>query len=815
MEGVMKPHNVLTVIFLFFFSSLVFPQISITGSGPYTQDFNTLVNIGSSSVLPGDWYLFESGTGANTEYTAGTGSGTGGDTYSFGPSGDTERALGSLRTGTVISTTGANIINNTGNVISQLSITYTGEQWRAGVTNRNDADRLDFQYSTDATSLSDGNWTDVDQLDFLSPNINTNSGALNGNSSENRTDITFTITGLSIPNGAEFWVRWTDFDIASSDDGLAIDDFEIDITAPAVVFSITPTSLNFGNVTVGSSSTLPVTVENQGTTDNLDITNAVSSNPVFTFLPNSFPVSIIPGGSQVFNVTFTPTGDGPETGTIEFTHNAPGSPTSLSLSGTGEAPAQGGLLKFKSSVRDLLDGTQDNPDTIVLSGYSGQPLKALQFNLLIGKTNGGLILRSISRGAATPVADFNFSYQIYPGNFLPDGSSIDTVKVVIIGNNDNEILPDAGDQEILIFSYDLVSIAGVSAQTFNSLDAVTGATSTPVINANITTGSDETVNIFNGTLEGLLGDVNIDNQVNILDLLLMIDYILGRVEFDSDQFFKGDIAPWSPGDPLPTRDGVIDVLDLAVLQNIVLTGSYPSGVSVYKLVTGFFEIKTNNIGKLTPGMNAKVTFYFTNNRISVGLESVKKVKGLQIELNKLTSLIPHNTQMTSVFDQAIYYQNNSFLRMLSYDGQSNPIIPGEYMVADIPFTVINPENIIVENVIVADENNNALDKVEIEILLEGPDIPDNYILHQNYPNPFNPNTSIRYEVPQDGFVTVQIFDMLGQEVTTLFSGNTKAGKYTLNWDGTDRNGKQVSSGSYIYRMSAGEFVKSMKMILIR
>jgi hypothetical protein len=108
-----------------------------------------------------------------------------------------------------------------------------------------------------------------------------------------------------------------------------------------------------------------------------------------------------------------------------------------------------------------------------------------------------------------------------------------------------------------------------------------------------------------------------------------------------------------------------------------------------------------------------------------------------------------------------------------------------------------------------------LDKVEIEILLEGPDIPDNYILHQNYPNPFNPNTSIRYEVPQDGFVTIQIFDMLGQEVTTLFSGNTKAGKYTLNWDGADRSGKQVSSGSYIYRMSAGEFVKSMKMILIR
>jgi flagellar hook assembly protein FlgD len=57
--------------------------------------------------------------------------------------------------------------------------------------------------------------------------------------------------------------------------------------------------------------------------------------------------------------------------------------------------------------------------------------------------------------------------------------------------------------------------------------------------------------------------------------------------------------------------------------------------------------------------------------------------------------------------------------------------------------------------------------------------------------------------------------MLGQEVTTLFSGITKAGRYTLNWDGTDGNGKQASSGSYIYRMSAGEFIKSKKMILIK
>ena len=113
-----------------------------------------------------------------------------------------------------------------------------------------------------------------------------------------------------------------------------------------------------------------------------------------------------------------------------------------------------------------------------------------------------------------------------------------------------------------------------------------------------------------------------------------------------------------------------------------------------------------------------------------------------------------------------------------------------------------------EEIIINSDLNNKL-------LVSNDAVPDEYTLMQNYPNPFNPNTFIRYEIPQDGFVTVKIFNMLGQEVTTLFSGITKAGRYTLNWGGTDGNGKQASSGSYIYRMSAGEFIKSKKMILIK
>ncbi len=581
-------------------------------------------------------------------------------------------------------------------------------------------------------------------------------------------------------------------------------------TAP--VFELDPASLAFGNVSVGGSKTLPVTVNNTGNAQ-LSISGIVSSDPQFTFTPNTFPIDIAAGQHQVFSVTFMPTAAGPVNATLTFTHNAAGSPSMLPLSGTGQT--QGGLLKFEFPSQSLADGSTNNPDRILLNGYTGQPLKALQFHLVVGKTNGKLILRSVQRGAAIPAGNFNFSYEIVTGTPLPDGSSIDIVKVVILGNGTNVIMPNPGDQEIMKFAFDIVDITGNSAVTFNGLEEVLGATETPVINANIETGPDEIINIYNGTTQGLLGDVNLDDRVDILDILLMIDHILGRVTLTGQAFINGDIAPWTIGQPLPLPDGVINVLDLSVLQNIVLTGIYPSGDPVNKVLGNPFVV-TNGLERITPGMDAKLTFYLNSYGMTVNLESVKKVKGVQIELNGVTSSIPVGTTVSSVFDQALYYQSNEFLRTLTYDGQSVPIAEGEYQIAKIPFNLSNPKDIAINKIIVADENNNALQKVEVEIIYSDAfEIPVDYWLSQNYPNPFNPTTKVKFSVPVDGSVTLKVYNMLGQEIATLFDGNAQKGTYSLSWDGKDSKGNTVSSGTYIYKMIAGDFVQSKKMVLLK
>jgi uncharacterized protein len=222
--------------------------ISITGSA-YGQDFDTLAASGTASIVPAGWALRETGTNANGIYNTGTGSSNTGDTYSFGSSGSTERALGAVRSGSLVPSWGACFVNNTGAAISALDIAYTGEQWRLGATGRTVPDRVDFQYSLDATSLADGSWTDVDALDFSALSLSGTVGALDGNNAGNRTARSTTLESLSIPAGGTIWVRWNDFDVASSDDGLAIDDFSLAVRGAGgtPVLTVSDTSADEGD----------------------------------------------------------------------------------------------------------------------------------------------------------------------------------------------------------------------------------------------------------------------------------------------------------------------------------------------------------------------------------------------------------------------------------------------------------------------------------------------------------------------------------------------------------------------------------------
>jgi hypothetical protein len=94
-------------------------------------------------------------------------------------------------------------------------------------------------------------------------------------------------------------------------------------------------------------------------------------------------------------------------------------------------------------------------------------------------------------------------------------------------------------------------------------------------------------------------------------------------------------------------------------------------------------------------------------------------------------------------------------------------------------------------------------------------LPLTYSLEQNYPNPFNPTTSIKFTLPKASDVTLKVYDLLGREVRTLVNGTTEAGYYETVWNGHNNLGAQVATGVYIYRIEAGSFVSTKKMMLLK
>lgn len=109
----------------------------------------------------------------------------------------------------------------------------------------------------------------------------------------------------------------------------------------------------------------------------------------------------------------------------------------------------------------------------------------------------------------------------------------------------------------------------------------------------------------------------------------------------------------------------------------------------------------------------------------------------------------------------------------------------------------------------------ALESAYTVTIQELSQIPEVYALDQNYPNPFNPSTTINYELPQQSDVEIIIYDILGQEVTTLVSEKQGTGYQSVQWDGRNGEGIQVATGAYIYKLDAGAFTKTRKMLLLK
>ncbi|MGB4801887.1 MAG: DUF11 domain-containing protein, partial [Anaerolineae bacterium] len=316
------------------------PAAAISLSAPYEQNFDTLSNTGTGNPWTDDstiagWYTNK------TTYNAGTGTSTTGSVFSFGSTGSTERALGSVASGTTGAIYyGVRLVNDTGSTVSAIAIDYTGEQWR----NSADASQhsLAFAYQVGATNLTDGSWTAASSLDFAGPISGGTAGALDGNLAANRTTL-FAVVNVTVTNGQEIWLRWQDDNSSGDDHGLSIDDFSVSaqpylvVTKTASESSASPGDAlnytleiqNLGTVASG------VTVSDDFDETKLDFLNSSPATSSFNSSTQAATWSIgalAAGASTTINVEVNTLGGA--SGTVNNAATATGAGLGVSTSNT-------------------------------------------------------------------------------------------------------------------------------------------------------------------------------------------------------------------------------------------------------------------------------------------------------------------------------------------------------------------------------------------------------------------------------------------------------------------------------------------------
>src|ERR1035437_6524135 len=226
-------------------------QILVSAGSPYTQNFDSLVSTGTANTWEDNttlsgWYASKTLGGATVAtYRADTGAANTGALYSYGVAGvnpATDRAFGSVGSGTPGHFAyGVRFQNDTALAMTNINISYTGEQWRNGGNTATQTLAFSYYISSSPITTSDaGNanaWVAFSALSFNSPTVGATITVLDGNAAANRQDFPATVlTNIVVFPGQEIFFRWLDINDAGNDHGLAIDDLTISFTTvPAIV----------------------------------------------------------------------------------------------------------------------------------------------------------------------------------------------------------------------------------------------------------------------------------------------------------------------------------------------------------------------------------------------------------------------------------------------------------------------------------------------------------------------------------------------------------------------------------------------------
>jgi hypothetical protein len=225
------------------------------------------------------------------------------------------------------------------------------------------------------------------------------------------------------------------------------------------------------------------------------------------------------------------------------------------------------------------------------------------------------------------------------------------------------------------------------------------------------------------------------------------------------------------------------------LNNNQLTVSIPSEIGNLTNLIGLYLTDNELTGSIPPEIGNLTNLEglrLNNNQLTGSIPSeignLTNLTSLFLNYNQLTGEIPENI--------CNLVENNCYINF-----SNNQLCP--------------PYPSCIEDVGVQDTTNCE----QVSIIDET--LPITYNLYNAYPNPFNPVTMLQYDLPEDGFVNITIYDLMGRKVKTLVNSSQIAGYKSIQWNATNITGQPVTAGLYLYTIQAGDYTQTKKMVLLK
>jgi hypothetical protein len=375
----------------------------------------------------------------------------------------------------------------------------------------------------------------------------------------------------------------------------------------------------------------------------------------------------------------------------------------------------------------------------------------------------------------------------------------DSIRVVTFGLN-NEPVVTGNSSAILNAFFTIDSLALVGDYRVRFYDAWESVDPDPEI------PSMELV-VDSGIIQvDMMGDVNVDGRINVDDPIKIVSYIIGTFGLPKRNYEAANVI----------SDGLVDVKDLVGVINLFFgfpVESSPAPVD-NNMQTAALTLEHED---LTAGQFTK---------INVSGDFPEEVAALQLQIDyDATSIQLQKPEIPDHLDKyRLDYYDDGIGRMKLVMSTFQSLNSGVWINKGKSDILHLPANVK------QDISSNDNSKIRItQATLSSPTaadiptggveplLPNTFTLKQNYPNPFNPTTIIEFDIAHGGkqHVTLNLYNIIGQKVSTLVDKDMESGTYSVTWNGTDEFGNKVGTGIYLYRLEIGNRAETKKMLLLK